>query len=584
MKRDIVKHNGARAVKRKATNGNGATPINGNEAALIQQVRDYYLLVQQLKKLSPDWKVDRVGIDDQIYRNHWELRAYSRNLWRENPYMIGYGQDLCAQVFGPSGYTYRMTIKEEDDRIIHTSAEKAALKAMALRCEQVADYIKERTGKKIFARKSFYKELKGVATIQVGSPDVFANQLIERKLKEWQKKENCTVTGRISYNESRQLRLKSCARDGEHFIRMVRDTRYKPFGFKIQHINAEWCAYTYSGACKATGNPVRFGIEYDDSGPSPVPVAYHFVQGTAAQWQGFMPYPMMGNDGSNCIRIEADDIIHYAKFDDDADVTRPVPWATPVMSNARQLAKWMEASVVAARVGACSNVFFEADLIGPDGVTVAGVDPEIMKKLVMEMNPGGMHGLPPGVRAKETKPNNPNPTAGSFRNEMLREFCAGMPAAQFSTIGQNYAEINFSAGRLERLSITAQWEMLQQFDISTAERRIFEEWLKMALITQAVPLPAAKFWKFNSVKITGRKWAGVDPLKESNAKALDLANKFTSLQKIHDDQGTDLEDTLFEIAEANMIMESFGIETATTHLPMVNQGDENAIIPAGGKT
>ena len=528
---------------------------------------DYTQLITQLKKLSPDWQVNRIGVDAEIYRNHWELRAYSRNLARENPYVIGYFQDLCANVIGPNGYTIRMMIKEEEDRVIHAPMEKAILRAETERRAQIAAYIERTTGKKPAAKKLF-REVKGKATIQVGEMDVFACQLIERKFREWQLRENCTVTGRLSYNESRQLRLKSAARDGEHFIRLVRDARYQPFGFKIQHINAEWCSYYFTGKCAATGNPVRFGIEYDDSGAAPVPVAYHFVKATASQWGGYAPMPFMQGGEENCTRIPAEDIIHYAKFDDDADVTRPVPWTTPIMSNARQLAKWMEAAVVAARVGACSNVFFETDLIGPDGTTAAGADPDIMKKLSMEMNPGGMHGLPPGVRAKEFNPNNPNPATGSFRNESLREMCAGLPAAQFSTLGQNYSEINFSAGRLERLSITAQWMMLQEWDISTAERRIFSEWLKMALIMGAVPLPVAKFRKFNAVKFTGRRWAGVDAVKEGVAKAQDLANKFTSLQAIHDEQGTDLEQTLTEIAESNMLMEKFGIETATTKGPM----------------
>lgn len=567
MKKQVVKLNGARAIKRS---GAKKSLVNGASAA--QPITNNYTqLIQQLQKLSPDWKVDRVGIDAEIYRNHWELRAYSRNLWRENPYIIGYGQDLCANVFGPNGYTTRMMIKEEEDRVIHSPAEKASLRAAHARKAMVCEYIARRNGAKIKAARRMWKELKGVATIQVGSPDVFANQLIEKWWKIWQLPENCTVTGRLGYNESRCLRLKSCARDGEHFIRLVKDASYVPFGFKIQHINAEWCSYYFTGVAKS-GRAVRFGIEYDDTGAAPVPTAYYFVKGAANQWQGFAPTAFMGQSEEQCIRIPADEIIHYAKFDDDADVTRPVPWTTPVMSNSRQLAKWMEAAVVAARVGACSNVFFEADLFGPDGTTAGTVDKEILKGLKMEMTAGGMHGLPPGVRAKEFNPNNPNPATGGFRNEMLREMCAGLPAAQFSTIGQNYSEINFSAGRLERLSITAQWMMLQEWDISTAERRIFSEWLKMALFTQAVKLPLGKFWKFNQVKFTGRRWEGVDALKEGAAKAQDLANNFTSLQEIHDEQGTDLETTLFNTAEANMMLEEFGIDSSTTKGPMVAAG------------
>lgn len=538
-----------------------------NGTAPVQSPTNYFELVQQLKKLSPDWHVTRINVEAEVYRNHWELRAYSRNLWRENPYIIGYGQEMSANVFGPNGYTLRMMCKEEDDRVIYTAAEKASLRMAQRRLENVAEYVSAKTGRKVKARKIF-REVKGKATVQVGEPDVFANQLIERKWAEWQTRENCTVTGRLTYNESRMMRMKACARDGDHFIRLVRDGSYQPFGFKLQHINSEWCNYYYSGEAQGTGNPIRFGIEYDVKGAAPIPVAYHFIKANAIQWQTFSPIAMMGSSSSEMTRIPADEIIHYAKFDEDCDISRPVPWTTPVMSNARQLAKWMEAAVVAARVGACSNVFFETDLIGPDGTTAAGADPEIMKKLALEMNPGGMHGLPPGVRAKEFNPNNPNPSTGSFRNEALREMCAGLPGGQFSSLGQNYAEINFSAGRLERLTITGQWMMLQEFDIALAEKRIFAEWLKMALITQAVPLPLAKFWKFNQPKFTGRRWEGVDPIKEANAKALNLANKFTSPQRIHDEQGTDLEQTYIEINEANMLAEMYGINTETTQGPL----------------
>jgi len=550
----------------KKTHLNGSRRSTVSDAP-IEQPKAYFELVQQLKKLSPDWHVTRINVESEVYRNHWELRAYSRNLWRENPYIIGYGQELSANVFGPFGYTLRMMCKEEDDRVIYTSEEKAALKAAQRRLNNIAAYVTEKTGKKIKARQ-IYREVKGKATVEVGDPDVFANQLIERKWAEWQQRENCTVTGRLTYNESRILRMTACARDGDHFIRIVKDGNYKPFGFKIQHINSEWCNYYYSGENRDNKNPIRFGIEYDVTGAAPVPVAYWFIKANALQWQTFSPIAMMSASSSEMVRIPANEIIHYAKFDLDSDISRPVPWATPVMSNVRQLAKWMEAAVVAARVGACSNVFFETDLMGPDGTTAAGADPDIMKKLSLEMNPGGMHGLPPGVRAKEFNPNNPNSSTETFRTEALREICAGLPGAQFSCIGQNYAEINFSAGRLERLNITAQWQMLQEFDINIAEKTIFSEWLKMALITQAVPLPLAKFWKFNQPKFTGRRWEGVDPIKEANAKALNLANKFTSPQRIHDEQGTDMEQTYIEIQEANQVAEMYGITTETTQGPL----------------
>ena len=191
-----------------------------------------------------------------------------------------------------------------------------------------------------------------------------------------------------------------------------------------------------------------------------------------------------------------------------------------------------------------------------------------------------MIGLPPGIKATINNPNNPNQNFGAFRNENLREFCAGLPGASFPVIGQNYAEINFSAGRLDRLSTTGAWQMLQEFDIEMAERRIFEEWLKMALITQAVKLPISKFEKFNKPHFQARRWPGVDPMKEVNAAASAISNKFTSRTAVIESgvcgESGDFEDTIIQLAEEEMMLESLGMSCATTAdtMEQVNQTAE----------
>ena len=503
-------------------------------------------------------------MEADILRNHRDLLDYSRSLWKENPYLVAYSDEMDANVFGPNGITLRMKIKETEDRVVHSAEEKSFLRDIQFRRERVAKFLEAKGRPSLFSR-SLFSEKRGKATVQAGALDVFANQYIERKWKEWQRKENCTITGRLSYAESRQLRLKSCARDGDHFIRILRNSKYK-FGFKIQHINSEWCDWNYTGKLD-NGNVVRMGIEYDPDGVTPL--AYHFIRQTAFSWQGMMPTPYVSPGESKMReRIPADEIIHYARFSSDAHVSRPAPWATPVMSNARHLAKYTEAAVIAARVGACSNVFFESAIDGQDGMTAGAADPRDLNAKMMQMNPGGMIGLPPGIRANISNPNNPNQNFGSFRNENLREFCAGLPGASFPVIGQNYAEINFSAGRLDRLTTTGAWMMLQQFDIDAAERRIFEEWLKMSLITQEIKLPLARFDKFNQPHFQGRRWAGVDPMKEIQAAAAAVSNKFSSRTAVIESgvcgESGDFEETLFLLAEEEMLLEGFGMSTNTT--------------------
>jgi capsid protein len=99
------------------------------------------------------------------------------------------------------------------------------------------------------------------------------------------------------------------------------------------------------------------------------------------------------------------------------------------------------------------------------------------------------------------------------------------------------------------------WKLIQKFDIDVAERPIFENFLYMALLTGAIPLPLAKFEKFNKPVFRGRRWAWVDPMKEVQANALQVANKFTSRTRVIEDSDVDgdFEEVVFELAEEEAI-------------------------------
>ncbi len=139
-----------------------------------------------------------------------------------------------------------------------------------------------------------------------------------------------------------------------------------------------------------------------------------------------------------------------------------------------------------------------------------------------------------------------------------------MPGAAYSELANDYESINFSAGRLQRLATDAMTYMIQRFDIDVAEIPIFEAWLEMSLLTGEIPLPAAKFEKFNAPHFQGPRTPQVDEVKEVTAAALRIANHFSSDQHECDQYGVDFETMLFEQAEANMMKESLGIGTIKT--------------------
>ena len=57
-------------------------------------MRDYTALMQQLKKLSPDWSVNNISMESDILANQLDLLNYSRDLWKTNPYLQAYADEM----------------------------------------------------------------------------------------------------------------------------------------------------------------------------------------------------------------------------------------------------------------------------------------------------------------------------------------------------------------------------------------------------------------------------------------------------------------------------------------------------------
>ena len=516
--------------------------------------------------INKDWTLNGQSDDADMWINAYALTTRVRDLFKTNPMYQAYRETLWANVFGSEGLMLRMKVKEQEDRVIHSADEKSAFRDFDKRRNRVAEYVAKRNGLDFTPHttlQEFGTNGSRVAQVKVGEPDVFANQLIERKWKEWQRKEFCDVRGTRNYQTIRQLRLIGAVRDGDFFIRLIRDTRANKFGFTLQMINAEWCDRFFNATLE-NGNEVRMGIEYEFSpwGLGRV-VAYHFIkrQPKDWQWQNGGLWNMSSGGGLHD-RVDARDIVHYAR-PVDADSTRPAPWVASTIPKSRQLDQYELAEVVAARAQACKTGWLYSDVNPEGGASGVPIDPATGLPS-QPLGPGDIGALPWGVKYQSNDPTHPNGNFENFRQGMVRSLCAGMPGANYATIANDYASINFSAGRLQRLDSNELYKLIQQFDIDTAEIPIFEAWLEMALLTGQVALPLAKFQKFNKPVFQGRRWGSVDEIKEVTAAALRVANGFSSDQRECAAFGVDLEDILFEQAESNMLKDELGIGTTKT--------------------
>lgn len=564
-----TKANGERSIVPRRSSlqvvGDGIGPAHVLERA--------YKEVSGVGGINSDWAISAISEDSDVWQNIFTLRQRSRDLFRTNVYFKKYKEELFANVFGSEGITLRMRVKEVEDRVVYSAAEKGCITEDARRRDRISQYIERRFGKSSLRVSPFaFRDMsRQSATVQVGDLDLYANKIIEDAWKRWQRRENCTVSGVLSYNEVRQMRLLSAARDGDFFIRFIRDPRINEFGFSLQLINSEWCDF-YLNQVLDNGNEIRMGIERNKWGKR---VAYWFIKRQPMDWQFSTPGAYMSSSREMHERIPADEIIHYARYED-GDSTRPAPWAASLIVKARHLDKGEEAEVTAMRVNACKMGFFQST-VDPNGGTGVGEKADPTKSATLEAEPGSFQGLPWGVEFKEWNPSHPNQNFPGFRKEMLRAICAGLPGANYNIIANDLEGVNYSSGRLGMLDERELWKLIQKFDIDIAERPVFEEWLYMALLTGAISLPLAKFDKFNQPVFRGRRWAWVDPLKEIQASALTVANKFTSRTRVIEDSDVDadFEEILFELAEEEMMMTELGMDTSAVTGKSPQSPDKN---------
>ena len=535
------------------------------------QVRSYRE-VSAVGRDFDDWALNALSIDSETWQFGWTLRQRSRDLWRTNPYFVSYADDIRANVFGDRGILLNSRVKETEDRVVHAPDEKAFLEARNLRRQKILNYVATKTGDQVRSTlKECERQLadyrRGTAKVQVGELDVYANNLIETNWRDWQRAKYCDIRKQRDYNTLRQLRLINCAQDGDHFIRMIRTPRVNEWGFSIQLINSEWCDWFYNEGYGDTGREIRMGIEYErnDWGISE-PIRYYFIRRQPNDWQWTIPGAFNFSSGALHDVVDARDILHYARLCDN-DSTRPAPWCAPIIPKARQLDAFELAEVIAARVAACKMGWLQSSVVPEGGYMDAPPDPTKCNNQNFTANPGSFQGLPFGVEFKEWDPKHPSQNFENFRKGMLRSLSAGLPGSNYASMANDYESINFSAGRLDRLSYTEDWRLLQRFDIETAERPIFEAWLEMSLATGKIPLPLSKFKKFNQPHFQGRRWEGVQPMEETQAALLRIANCLTSRTKtVAEQDGRDFEELLEEIVTEQMLMEEYGLSSIVTNL------------------
>ena len=453
-----------------------------------------------VNRLTSDWVTGTLSGDSQL-RNQLELlRARSRDLRDNNEYAQKFLHLLKNNVLGECGLTLRNKAKDPD---------------------------KFQGGKMV-----------------PGMLDVFANTLIEERWWQWCQRGNCEVTGRLSFNDVQRVVLETAAVDGETLGRYVRGFDNRS-GFALQLIEADVLDVQKNEKLRGDSE-IRMGVELDMWRR---PRAYHLRKNNPND-TGFMAY-----SGREWERIPASDILHLFLPRRIAD-TRGLPWLVTAATGLKMLGGYEEAEVVAARTAAAKMAFLTEKPDGPSDYK-GEQDGHV---ITMDADPGHIEQLPRGLGVEVVDWNHPNAGYQSFMKTRLRGIAAGL-GCSYNLLADDMESVNFSSGRLGQAEPRELYKAIRRWLGQHFADLVFAEWLQWQLMSGAIPLPLAKFAKFNSPNWGSRGWPYIQPVDDAKAAIMRINSGLSSLTKELANSGIeDRDEHLDEIAADKEALESRDLE------------------------
>lgn len=462
----------------------------------------------KVNNLTAGWSTSIISMDAVLRMDLRNLRARSRVLAKNDPYMRRFLRLLRENVIGASGIRLQMNVTQSGNG-----------------------------GKMV--------------------KDEAANKAIETAWIEWGNRKNCTVDKRYSWQDVQELFITTLAKDGEILIRKIRGFKNNPFRYALQLIPADHLDEGFNRELP-DGNYIRMGIEFNEWNE---PIAYWLFTRHPGD------YVYLSSRGfQDRIRVPADEIIHGFITDEIAQ-SRGFPWAACAMTRNNMLNGYEQAELVGARIGASHMGFFtspEGDGYDGDG---EGYDEDGDLVTITEAEPGQFEQLPAGVKFEQWNPTHPTTAFKDFVKGILRGVATGL-GVSYNTLAGDYEGVNYSSLRQASLSERDTYRLLQKFVMDNLHAEIFGDWLLYAMSTGKIRLPLEKFEKFNSPIWRPRGWQWVDPTKEVAANGDAMSLKIQSATEIAAEQGRDIEQVYADLAAEKALRERYGLDEPVKGKPV----------------
>lgn len=346
---------------------------------------------------------------------------------------------------------------------------------------------------------------------------------------------------RLTMDEIQFLALTKIIEDGETIaIPTWADEPWRPFGRCIELLESE----RLSNGRNSFDGKIKNGIRFGDRGQ---PVSY-FITKARAKWDA--------NEIAAFDKNGRPKVLHIFPTRRPGQ-QRGIPVFAPIMTLMRDRAKFMEATLVNARVAACLAVFITSQ--NPTGLF--GTESTDSTGTVAELSPGMVSRLRNGDSINVVNPNQPGDNFSPFIESLhrLTGVALGLP---YELLMKDFSKTNYSSARASLLEGRRMFKRWRSWFSQKLCQPIWEMVLEEAYLRGMFDAP--DFYKFKHEYCRalwiGGSWGWVDPVKEVEAarKAIDYG--LSNLAEECSAQGRDWEENIEQLAREKAHIESKGVK------------------------
>jgi len=357
------------------------------------------------------------------------------------------------------------------------------------------------------------------------------NAELENAWWDFGKRSNGYITedGEMGDKDLDALILRTLLIDGEVFIKINKNAK-NPYGISFSLIDSLSLDSTRNEDFSFNKNAIVMGIEIDRNYR---PVKYHFREGTLDTYQS-------GKE----IVIDASEIIHIYKKEFIGQV-RGFPEICASLDSLKQLDDYGIAELMAAKVAACQNIFYErTGAVGGDWLDQNSSNYEEKGTFIREISPGESSIVPQGYTVKSVSPNHPNTNYGGFVKAIVRRIASSV-GVSYNRLSHDYESVSYSSLREASVDEGKTYATIQRFIIENWKELEYKLFVISYIINNtSTKLRPSKVNEYLNFQFIPRRDDLFDPAKDVIAVErklkLGLTNPIIELER----RGLDVDDVL----------------------------------------